>query len=72
MALLGRFPRGLADEGSQAPLDLDGARPARAVSRTAPGGLSRSRTPFASTCPGQKLHLLISPELASPRPPLIR
>jgi hypothetical protein len=23
-------------------------------------------------CPGQKLHLLVSPELASPRPPLIR
>jgi hypothetical protein len=38
MALLGRFPRGLADEGSPDPLDLDGARPARAVSRTAPPG----------------------------------
>ena len=37
VALLGRFPRGLADEGSPDPLDLDGARPARAVSRTAPG-----------------------------------
>ena len=38
--LLGRFPvppRGLADEGSPNPLDLDGAWPARAVSRTAPG-----------------------------------
>jgi hypothetical protein len=38
MALLGRFPfpspRGLADEGSPDPLDLDGARPAQAVSRT--------------------------------------
>jgi len=32
MALLG--PRGLADEGSPDPLDLEGARPARAVSRS--------------------------------------
>jgi hypothetical protein len=35
-------PGGLADEGSPDPLDLDGAPPARAVSRTAPGGPRRA------------------------------
>ena len=44
MALLGRFLiRGLADEGSPDPLDLDGARPARAVSRTAPEAADKVR-----------------------------
>ena len=42
MALHGRFPRGLADEGSPDPLDLDGVRPARAVSRTVPDGPRRA------------------------------
>jgi hypothetical protein len=32
----------LADEGSPDPLDLDGARPARVVSMTAPGGPRRA------------------------------
>jgi hypothetical protein len=42
MALLGRFSRGLAEESSPDPLDLDGARPSRAVSKTAPGGPCRA------------------------------
>jgi hypothetical protein len=34
-------------------------------------GVSAGHVP-RMTCPGQKLHLLVSPELASPRPPVIR
>src|SRR5262245_12654542 len=44
-SLLSRFPQGgLADTGGPDPLDLDAARPARAVSRMALGGPRRAQT----------------------------